>query len=113
MSSRRSARRLILPTLALLLALLPAVADAGSATPPSRITIGVLALPTTLDPLLDPLGPTADVAAGIFDSLLSADTHNALQPDLATGYSTDARGLRYEFTLDPRAHWQDGVPVTA
>src|SRR6185312_13480437 len=39
--------------------------------------------------------------------------HDVLVPDLATGYTISNHGLRYQFTLDGRARWQDGEPVTA
>src|SRR5690349_6271002 len=83
---------------ALAITLAPPAARAGLTTP-ATFTIGVLDLPKTLNPLLDPLPASADVTDGIFDSLLNADTHNVLQPDLATRYTVDAKGLRYQFTL--------------
>lgn len=110
--ARSRVRRLAL-SMALLLATLAATLPGAQADARITLTIGVLDLPRTLDPLIEPLVPTADVTGGIFDSLLTADTHNVLQPDLARGYSVEARGLRYRFSLDPRAHWQDGLPVTA
>jgi peptide/nickel transport system substrate-binding protein len=92
----------------------PALPGARAATlAPATISIGVLDLPRALNPLLDPLVPTADVTDGIFDSLLSVDTHDVLQPDLATRYTVGQQGIRYQFSLNPRAHWQDGIPVTA
>jgi peptide/nickel transport system substrate-binding protein len=77
------------------------------------LTIGVLRLPTSLNPLIDAQQSTRDVTDAIFESLLSADTHNVLQPALATGYNVSPNGRIYQFSLDPRARWQDGVSVTA
>lgn len=112
-------RRRLLPRLlplALVLALL------GGGMPPPRagaaairtITVGVLGLPTTLNPLLNPAqGSTVDITDAIFDSLLSTNVHDGLQPDLAASYTINPAGTRYQFTLNPRARWQDGTPVTA
>lgn len=111
----------VLLALALLAALLPlpARADPHAAATPAALTIGVLSLPASLNPLidsqpqLDPQLSATDITDAIFESLLVADTHNALIPSLATGYTVSADGTRYQFHLDPRARWQDGVPVTA
>ena len=77
------------------------------------ISIGELALPTVLNPLLDSSAAARDVTDAIFESLLMPDTHDSLGPDLATGYSVSSDGRTYTFSLDGRARWQDGVPVTA
>jgi peptide/nickel transport system substrate-binding protein len=77
------------------------------------LTIGELAIPTGLDPLIDPSESTADVTDALFDSLLGTDPHDALVPELATGYTISNHGLRYQFILNNRARWQDGEPVTA
>lgn len=105
---------LVLILLALLmLGAQPARATNVRATAPQSLTIGETSLPSALDPLIDGRESTADVTAALFGSLLSADPHNILVPDLATGYTVSDHGLRYQFTLDSRARWQDGVPVTA
>lgn len=105
----------VLAACLLCLTLLPSL-NARANTPASTLVIGVLHLPDTLDPLLaDPLldPATLDATTALFDSLLTADSHDMLQPDLATGYTISAAGTRYVFHLDPRAHWDDGVGVTA
>ena len=105
----------VLAACLLFLTLLPS-AGVRAGSPARALVIGVLHLPQTLDPLLaNPLlDPTAfDVTTALFDSLLTTDSHDMLQPDLATGYTVSATGMRYVFHLDPRAHWDDGLPVTA
>jgi peptide/nickel transport system substrate-binding protein len=90
--------------------------DAGAhvhQTLPGPFTIGLLGLPASLDPLISASLPAPDITDAVFDSLLRADTHDALQPDLARRYTISPDGLRYTFYLDPRAHWQDGIAVTA
>ena len=111
----------VLLAIALLAALLPlpARAERRASAAQGAFTIGVLSLPASLNPLidlqpqLDPQLPATDITDAIFESLLAADTHNALTPSLATGYAVSADGTRYQFHIDPRARWQDGVPVTA
>ena len=100
--------------LSLILALMPV----GAHSAPTRnslpiLIVGVGELPHTLNPLVDPTLRTADVTDAVFDGLLTTDTHDALKPDLAAHYTISPDGLRYTFSLDPRAHWQDGEAVTA
>ncbi|HXT37270.1 MAG TPA: peptide ABC transporter substrate-binding protein [Chloroflexota bacterium] len=91
----------------------PAQATATGAPSSQTLTIAETSLPSGLNPLIDPRDSTADITHALFDSLLSADPHDVLVPDLATGYTVSDHGLRYQFTLNPQARWQDGVPVTA
>lgn len=104
--------RLLLAAL-VLAGVLPHATRAARAPEPGALTIGVLHLPGSLNPLIDASIATADITDAIFDPLLGADTHDALQPDLATGYTIEDRGRRYVFHLNPRARWQDGVQVGA
>lgn len=90
-----------------------ASAQADQAYAVRVLTIGEIALPSALNPLLDTRESTADVTDAIFQSLLGTDPHDALVPALATGYTVSSDGRRYQFSLDPRARWQDGEPVTA
>ena len=99
---------------ALLLSSVPnadGAANAGTSSTP--FIIGLPGLPVSLNPLTSGNLATADVTDSVFDSLLSADVHDALQPDLAARYSISPDGLQYRFQLNPRARWQDGTPVTA
>ena len=127
MSGARSGPASVRPPISVLLAItllaallpLPARAERREAATPGAFTIGVLSLPASLNPLIDlqpqadPQLPATDITDALFESLLAADTHNALIPSLATGYTVSADGTRYQFHIDPRARWQDGVPVTA
>src|ERR1035437_2219620 len=79
----------------------------------SSLAIAELQLPSTLNPLLDVSAPAQDIASGVFESLLMPDTHNVLQPSLATSWSVSGDGRTYTFALDPRARWQDGVAFSA
>jgi peptide/nickel transport system substrate-binding protein len=67
----------------------------------------------TLNPLLNQALATADVDSAVFDSMVYQGPDGNYLNDLATGYSHDAKGLHWKFFLNPKARWQDGVPLTA
>ncbi|HVC83527.1 MAG TPA: peptide ABC transporter substrate-binding protein [Chloroflexota bacterium] len=91
----------------------PARATATGTASSQTLTIGETSLPGGLNPLIDPRDSTADITHALFDSLLAADPHDRLVPDLAAGYTISDHGLSYQFTLNSQARWQDGTPVTA
>lgn len=67
----------------------------------------------TLNPFLNQALATADVDSAVFDGLGYFDDKGVWRPDIATHYTHDAKGLHWKFFLNPKATWQDGVPVTA
>jgi len=67
----------------------------------------------TLNPLQNQALATADVDSPVFDGLVKFDPSGNPQPDLASSYIHDAKGLNWVFKLNPKATWQDGVPLTA
>lgn len=67
----------------------------------------------TLNPLQNQALATADVASPVFDSLVYIDPNGNYVNDLASSYTHDKLGLHWKFFLNPKAKWQDGVPVTA
>jgi peptide/nickel transport system substrate-binding protein len=67
----------------------------------------------TLNPFLNQALATADVDSAVFDGLGYYDDKGVWRPDIATRYTHDAKGLHWTFFLNPKATWQDGVPVTA
>ncbi|MDB5076766.1 MAG: extracellular solute-binding protein family 5 [Chloroflexi bacterium] len=116
MRLRKTAKQVVASVLwaSLVTSLCAVPADAFTAQrDTSTLTIGVLQLPTSLDPLINTQQTTRDITDAVFESLLSPDTHDALQPQLATRYTVSPNGLTYQFSLDPRARWQDGLPVTS
>ncbi|HVA89173.1 MAG TPA: peptide ABC transporter substrate-binding protein [Chloroflexota bacterium] len=115
LSLARSLRhwRAVAALLAVLLGGAPMDARAVGWRAAQTFTIAETSLPSGLNPLLDPRAATADLTRALFDSLLSADPHDVLVPELATSYSVSNHGLRYQFSLNPQARWQDGTPVTA
>jgi peptide/nickel transport system substrate-binding protein len=72
------------------------------------------------DVLLPPLaltGTALQVVDNVFDRLLqpsiSAEGVLETRPALATSYAFSGDSLAIDFTLDARARWHDGTPVTA
>jgi peptide/nickel transport system substrate-binding protein len=54
------------------------------------------------------------VDRAIYSTLLTYSNDNlVVQPQLATGYGLSSGGDRYTFTLNPKAVFSDGTPVTA
>jgi peptide/nickel transport system substrate-binding protein len=49
----------------------------------------------------------------VFDTLAAQGRDGLPSPGLATSWSVSADGLVWDMTLDPRAQWHDGQPVTA
>jgi len=84
-------------------------------TGPTGGTLTILepSVPDTLDPLLARTAAAADATATVFDSLVRIDAQGAFQADLASRWRRSVDAKTWTFTLDPRAHWQDGEPVTA
>jgi peptide/nickel transport system substrate-binding protein len=69
--------------------------------------------PSSLNPYLNQQLSTVDIDSAVFDGLLKIDATGKFTPDLATKYTQSKDGLHYTFTLNPKATWQDGKPVTA
>jgi peptide/nickel transport system substrate-binding protein len=49
----------------------------------------------------------------MFERLVSLDNYGRFQPQLATEWSSDATGKRWQFTLRPGVKFSDGTPLTA
>jgi peptide/nickel transport system substrate-binding protein len=87
----------------------------GTATP---VRGGTLTYVTPTLESLDPQGALAQdtgdsiVAKAVFSRLVVLD-NGKLAPQLATKWTTSANGLTWTFTLDPKAKFSDGAPVTS
>jgi ABC-type transport system substrate-binding protein len=53
------------------------------------------------------------LAALVFERLVALDDYGRFQPVLATGWSRDAAGKRWQFTLREGVKFSDGAPLTA
>ncbi|MBP0494778.1 ABC transporter substrate-binding protein [Roseomonas indoligenes] len=87
--------------------LLPAAAVAQEA-----IRIGVESGPTSLDPHYASLITNIAFARHLFEPLVQQDSRQNLRPAIASAWRV-VDDLTWEFTLDPRARFSDGAPVTA
>src|SRR5438445_8972746 len=77
-----------------------------------NISVGLIAEPTVLDPLTSVTLYDTDIMANMYDTLLKYDTHNAIQPELASSYSYVSPTL---LTLNLRTGvtFHDGTPFNA
>ena len=69
--------------------------------------------PTTLVALTNCADPTMLVSAKVTEGLLSYDFELRPRPQLATGWSVSADGLRLIFTLRQGVRWHDGSAFTS
>ncbi len=79
----------------------------------SEAIVGAPALPIPLlnDPVTDPAGRA--LISLIFEGLTRIGIDGLIEPALAEGYTVDATGEIYTFTLRPGLRWHDGAPLTA
>jgi peptide/nickel transport system substrate-binding protein len=96
----------------LLAALLAAALAASPAAAQDGLRIGVEAGPTSLDPHFASLITNIAFSRHVFQPLMEQDQRQDLRPAIATAIrAVDA--TTWEVTLDPRARFHDGQPVTA
>jgi len=93
-----------------------ALAAAGSFSPlalaqEKPLTIGMAAPPTTLDPHLQSSAPNNAVAMHIYDALVTNDAKSQSKPGLASSWRL-IDDTTWEFTLNPKAVFSDGSPLT-
>lgn len=67
----------------------------------------------SLNPHLNQQLSTVDIDSAVFDSLVKTGDKGQFMPDLASSWTSSPDGLSWVFKLNPKATWQDGVPVTA
>lgn len=118
-------RRALARTVAAGAAALLASACRGAEKPAARAGGGgtlVIATAGDVDALIPPLVSSlqgAEITAQLFDRLAEPDStletagDAHFQPRLARGWQWAPDSLSLTFTLDPRARWHDGRPVTA
>jgi peptide/nickel transport system substrate-binding protein len=92
-------------------ALLATALLAAPAAAQDAIRIGVEAGPTSLDPHFASLITNIAFSRHVFQPLMEQDARQDLRPAIATRMRV-VDDLTWEVTLDPRARFQDGAPVT-
>lgn len=93
-------------------ALLAATLAVAPASAQETLRIGVEAGPTSLDPHFASLITNIAFARHVFQPLMEQDHRQALRPAIATAMRV-VDATTWEVTLDPRARFHDGQPVTA
>ncbi|MFH5925779.1 ABC transporter substrate-binding protein [Roseomonas xinghualingensis] len=86
---------------------LPAAAQAQD-----LLRIGVEAGPTSLDPHYASLITNIAYGRHVFQPLIQQDARQELRPAIASSWRV-VDDLTWEFTIDPKARFHDGAPVTA
>lgn len=70
----------------------------------------VIPIPLLNDPVADPGGRA--LISLLFEGLTRIGIDGLVEPALAEGYTVDATGEIYTFTLRPGLRWHDGTPLT-
>jgi ABC-type transport system substrate-binding protein len=93
----------------------PVAAPSGSASPGPIVGYreGIVGRPESIDPLTARTQVDRDLVALVYSGLVKLGPNGQLLPDLATGWTVNAKGTEYVFTIRADARWQDGEPVTS
>lgn len=84
------------------------------AIPGGRLTISAGAVPKSLNVLLDNNTFSSQVFMLMYETLLGMDGETAeYAPGLANKWTVSDDGREFTFSIDPKARWSDGRPVTA
>jgi peptide/nickel transport system substrate-binding protein len=83
----------------------------GAAAAQDLLRIGVEAGPTSLDPHYASLITNIAFARHVFEPLVQQDSRQNLRPAVASSWRV-VDDLTWEFTIDPKARFHDGAPVT-
>jgi len=76
------------------------------------LNVGLTSDVVTLDPLLSSALVDREVMLNLYDTLVSVDAENKVQPDLATSWSYTSP-TQLVFTLRTDVKFQDGIPFNA
>jgi peptide/nickel transport system substrate-binding protein len=116
-SPRTSRTTLAFATLALGGVVLAGCASGGSggtADPEQTLTIGVVTEPEkSPDPIVDGSLAGYNIYYNLFDQLTVLDADGAIQPSLATEWSSNDDFTEWTFTLRDDVEFHDGTPLTA
>jgi peptide/nickel transport system substrate-binding protein len=99
---------------------IPALAPTAAApssgptvTPAPPYREGAIGRPVAVNPLAARSQVDRDLVALAFSGLVRLGPDGTYMPDLASRWTTDAKGQTWTFTLRADARWHDGTPVTA
>ena len=109
MSRRRDARFALI--ICAFLALLP---DLGASQTRREVRVGVVGVPTNIEPAAGLEGTNPLITRLIFDTLLTyRDGTTDVDAGLATRWTVSRDGLIWSFTLRDNVRFHDGTPLTA
>jgi peptide/nickel transport system substrate-binding protein len=108
---RRALLAAVTITVALLaVSLMPAPAQVAR----RELRIGVVGLPSSIDPGAALAGPAALVSRQVFDTLMAyREGSTDVEPGLATRWTSSRDGLIWTFTLRDNVRFHDGTALTA
>ena len=87
---------------------------AGASAPiPAVYREGTIGRPSSINPLTARTQADRDLVALVFSGLVAIGPDGNYRPDLASGWTADADGKTWTFSIRPDARWQDGEPVTS
>lgn len=74
--------------------------------------MGVVFEPTTYSPAFIRSSGTASVLINLYATLVQEDPSGGIMAGISNRWEVSEDGLHYDFWIDPRAAWSDGVPLT-
>lgn len=89
--------------------------DSPEPAEPIRITAGIASMDSTatLNPFWASAYRSQTYLALIYEPLVYSSEDGAIQPLLASDWEQSEDGFEWTISIDPRAKWSDGEPVTA
>lgn len=92
----------------------PFASSAQFASARKEVRVGVVGIPSTLDPTVALDGASALIARQVFDTLVSwKEGTTDIEPALATRWMVSRDGLTWSFTLRDNVRFHDGTALTA
>ena len=91
----------------------PVSTSVPSLAEPAAYREGTLGRPISVNPLAARTQVDRDLVALAFAGLVRLGADGSIVPDLASRWSSDAKGQSWTFELRADARWHDGQPVTA
>lgn len=85
----------------------------STAAGPKQLVVGIWASPDSFNPITNTTGYGDLVVHLVFDSLVDQNDRMEWVPGLADRWEISPDNRRFTFSLNPRAKWHDGKPVTA
>jgi peptide/nickel transport system substrate-binding protein len=89
-----------------------AAATAAQPQPGGRVIVGTFVDIQKLNPSTSNDTGSSAVSGKIYDSLITVDPKTAEVKPWLGSWKVSADGLTFDWTIDPKANWSDGKPIT-